>query len=108
MLLNGLRSREALGLRLEDLQFEQSQLWVRGTGARVRVLPLPPETIRILQCYLRSERPLTNAAEVFVSLKGRARGKAMTPAGLRSLFRHHRASPDFSPRLSLWRGDARK
>ena len=79
-------------MRLEDLQFEESQLWVRGKGARVRVLPLPPETIRILQCYLRSERPLTNAAEVFVSLKGRARGKAMTPAGLRSLFRHHRAS----------------
>ena len=39
MLLNGLRSREALGLRLEDLQFEENQLWVRGKGARVRVLP---------------------------------------------------------------------
>src|SRR6266853_241553 len=82
MLLNGLRSREVLGLKLEDLRFDESQLWVRGKGARVRVLPLPPETIRILQCYLHSERPLTNVAEAFVSLKGRARGKAMTPAGL--------------------------
>ncbi len=92
MLLNGLRSREVLGLKLEDLRFDESQLWVRGKGARVRVLPLPPETIRILECYLRSERPLAHAAELFVSLKGRARGKAMTPAGLRSLFRHHRGS----------------
>lgn len=92
MLLNGLRSREVLGLQLEDLQFDESQLWVRGKGARVRLLPLPPETIRILQCYLHSERPLTNVAEVFVSLKGGARGRAMTPAGLRGLFRHHRAS----------------
>jgi hypothetical protein len=29
---------------------------------------------------------------LFVSLKGRARGRRMTPAGLRSLFRHHRAT----------------
>lgn len=54
------------------------------------MLPLPPETIRLLECYLKSVRPLTNAAQVFVSLKGKARGKPMTKAGWRSLFRHHR------------------
>lgn len=91
LLLNGLRSREVLGLKLEDLLFSESQLRVRGKGSRIRLLPLPPETIRILQCWLKTERPLTNAAEVFVSLKGKARGQPMTPAGLRSLFRHHRA-----------------
>jgi integrase len=92
LLLNGLRSREVLGLKLQDLLFSEAQIRVRGKGARVRMLPLPPESIRILQCYLKTERPLTNAPEVFVSLKGRARGTAMTPAGLRSLFRHHRAT----------------
>lgn len=92
MLLNGLRSREVIGLKLEDLLLSEAQIRVRGKGARVRMLPLPPETMRILDCYLRTERPLTNAAEVFVSLKGRARGRAMTPAGLRSLFRYHRRS----------------
>jgi integrase len=91
MLLNGLRSREALGIKLGDLSIGEAQLRVRGKGSRTRLLPLPPETIRILQCWLKSERPLTNAPEVFVSLKGKARGQAMTPAGLRSLFRHHRA-----------------
>ena len=91
MLLNGLRSREVLALKLEDLLFSESQMRVRGKGARVRLLPLPPETIRLLQCYLRTERPLSNMEEVFLSMKGRARGKPMTPAGLRSLFRHHRA-----------------
>ena len=91
MLLNGLRSREVLGLQLADLSFSESQARIRGKGSRVRILPLPPETIRILQCWLKTERPLTNAPEVFVSLKGKARGQAMTPAGLRSLFRHHRA-----------------
>jgi integrase/recombinase XerD len=92
MLLNGLRSREVLLLKLEDLLFGEAQIRVHGKGARVRLLPLPPETIRILQCWLKTERPLTNAPEVFVSLKGKARGCPMTPAGLRSLFRHHRAA----------------
>lgn len=92
MLLNGLRSREVLGLKLGDLLFSQAQVCIHGKGSRVRLLPLPPETIRILQCWLKTERPLTNAAEVFVSLKGKARGQAMTPAGLRSLFRHHRTT----------------
>jgi site-specific recombinase XerD len=100
MLLNGLRSREVLGLKLGDLLFSEAQLRVCGKGARVRLLPLPPETIRVLQCWLKTERPLTNAPEVFVSLKGKGRGQAMTPAGLRSLFRHHRqtsAVPQANP-----------
>ena len=90
MVLDGLRSREVLGLTLEDLLFSEAQVHVRGKGRRVRRLPLPPETIRLLRSYLQTERPLTNEPKVFVCLKGRARGKAMTPAGLRSLFRHHR------------------
>jgi site-specific recombinase XerD len=97
LLLNGLRSREALALQLEDLLFSEAQMRVHGKGSRVRLLPLPPETIRILQCYLKTERPLTNAPEVFVCLKGRARGCPLKPAGLRSLFRHHRATSGVKP-----------
>jgi site-specific recombinase XerD len=91
MLFNGLRSREVLTLKIQDLLWSEAQVRVHGKGGRVRLLPLPPETIRLLQCYLKTERPRSPAPEVFVSLKGRARGAAMTPAGLRSLFRHHRA-----------------
>jgi integrase/recombinase XerD len=90
MLLDGLRSRETLDLRLEDLQLAEAQIWVCGKGNRNRVLPLPTETIEVLQKYLRLERPLTNSPSLFVSLKGRLRGQPMTAAGLRSLFRHHR------------------
>jgi integrase/recombinase XerD len=90
LLLNGLRSCEVLALELEDLQLSEAQIRVRGKGRKVRLLPLAPETVRLLQCYLHSERPLTNSARVFVSLKGRARGRPMTPAGWRSLFRYHR------------------
>jgi site-specific recombinase XerD len=90
MLLDGLRSCEVLALQLEDLQLAEAQTRVLGKGNKKRVLPLPPEIIEVLEKYLRLERPLTNSSFLFVSLKGRQRGRAMTPAGLRSLFRHHR------------------
>jgi site-specific recombinase XerD len=90
MLLDGLRSSEVLSLQLEDLQLAEAQMRVLGKGRRQRVLPLPPEIIDVLGSYLRLERPLTNTSSLFVSLKGRQRGRSMTPAGLRSLFRHHR------------------
>ena len=90
MLLNGLRSQETLDLQLQDLQFTDAQLRVLGKGNKPRLLPLPGETIQVIQNYLRLERPLTNSPVLFVSLKGPQRGLPMTIAGLRSLFRHHR------------------
>ena len=77
-------------LKLEDVAFAEAQVRVSGKGRRQRLLPLPPETIRLLHLYLCTERPQTSSPFLFVSLKGKARGQAMTPAGLRSLFRHHR------------------
>ncbi len=90
MLLQGLRSAEVLALNRDDLLLSEAQLRVRGKGNKLRFLPLAPETIQLLDHYLRLERPDPCCAALFVSLKGRARGTRMTPAGLRSLFRHHR------------------
>ena len=90
MLLDGLRCCEILGLQLEDLQLSEVQIRVLGKGNKKRVLPLPAETVEVLQNYLRLERPLTNSPSLFVCLKGRQRGQPMTAAGLRSLFRYHR------------------
>lgn len=90
MLLAGLRSCEVLALQLEDLQLAEAQVRVLGKGNKKRLLPLPPDIVKVLENYLRLERPLTNSSFLFVCLKGRQRGQPMTPAGLRSLFRHHR------------------
>lgn len=90
MLFDGLRSQETLALRLADLQLSEAQIRVHGKGSKDRILPLPAETLSVLEHYLRWERPLTNSLALFVSLKGRRRGCPMTPAGLRSLFRYHR------------------
>src|SRR6267154_1440120 len=59
-------------------------------GNIFRSLPLAPETVQLLEHYLRLERPNPCSAALFVSLKGHARGTRMTAAGLRSLFRYHR------------------
>jgi integrase/recombinase XerD len=90
MLLQGLRSAEVLALDRDDLVFSEAKLRVRGKGGRLRLLPLAPETIQLLDHYLRLERPHPCTGALFVSLKGRARGARMTIAELRSLFRYHR------------------
>jgi integrase len=90
MLLHGLRSAEILALNRDDVLLPEAQLRVPGKGNKLRFLPLAPETIQLLDHYLRLERPDPCSAALFVLLKGPARGTPMTSAGLRSLFRYHR------------------
>ena len=92
MVLGGLRAAEVRGLRLVDVDMGLRQLRVRGKGGRERVVPVDRAFFRELTAYLRSERPpgcMTPAC--FVVLRGPTRGQAMTEAGLRKLFRLHRA-----------------
>jgi site-specific recombinase XerD len=90
MLLHGLRSCEVLALNRQDVLLPESQMRVQGKGKRIRVLPLARESVQLLDHYLSLERPPLCGQALFVCLKGPARGNRMTPAGLRSLFRHHR------------------
>ena len=90
MLMHGLRSVEVMALNRDDVLLSEGQLRVRGKGYKLRLLPLAPETTQLIDHYLRVERPDPCSAALFVVLKGPARGQRITPAGLRSLFRHHR------------------
>src|SRR6267154_1091317 len=90
MLLQGLRSAEVLALNRDDALLSEAQIRVLGKGKRIRVLPLARESVELLDHYLSLERPPLCGQALFVCLKGPARGNRMTPAGLRSLFRHHR------------------
>jgi site-specific recombinase XerD len=70
----GLRSAEAVGLDLADLDFEREQLHVRGKGGKERIVPLGEEAAHLLARYLREARPeLAQGAEnaVFLSSRGR-------------------------------------
>jgi site-specific recombinase XerD len=70
----GLRSAEAVGLDLQDVDFEQELVHVRGKGGKERTVPLGEEAAYRLSLYLREGRPeLVRVAEnaVFVSARGR-------------------------------------
>ncbi len=70
----GLRSAEAVGLDLQDVDFEQELVHVRGKGGKERVVPLGEEAAFRLSRYLREGRPqLARGAEnaLFVSARGR-------------------------------------
>ena len=94
MLQDGLRSGEALALQVTDVRLTEAQILVCGKGHKPRLLPLPQDIGEVLQKYLWLERPPTPSPALFVCLKGRGRGTALSPAGLRSLFRYHRRTSE--------------
>ena len=70
----GLRSAEAVGLDLQDVDFDQELVHVRGKGGKERTVPLGEEAAFRLGRYLREARPqLVRGAEnaVFLSARGR-------------------------------------
>ncbi len=94
MLLCGLRSKEVLSLKTNDIELQEGQVRVHGKGNKERLLPLPNILCEVIADYNHLERPFKCCHSVlFVVLQGRRKGQPMTPAGFRSLFRHRRLSP---------------
>jgi site-specific recombinase XerD len=95
----GLRSAEAVGLDLADVDFDREQLHVRGKGGKERIVPLGEEAAHLLARYLYEARPvLVRGAQnaVFVS----ARGKRLDTSTLRRVFAHpHRLRHAFATHL---------
>jgi site-specific recombinase XerD len=93
MVLGGLRSAEVRSLRLADVDMGMRRLRVVGKGNKERVVPVDAAFFAECAAYLRQERPPgCRTAECFVALRGPRLGQSMTEAGLRSLFRRHRAT----------------
>jgi site-specific recombinase XerD len=92
MVLGGLRAAEVRELRLANIDMGLRRVRVMGKGGRERVVPVDRVFFTELAAYLHSERPQGCAtAECFVVLRGPTLGKAMTEAGMRRIFRTHRA-----------------
>jgi site-specific recombinase XerD len=65
---------------------------VTGKGGRERVVPVDRAFFTELAGYLRDERPEGCATpQCFVVLRGPSAGGPLTEAGMRSVFRTHRA-----------------
>jgi site-specific recombinase XerD len=95
----GLRSMEAVGLDLADVDFEQEAVRVLGKGGKERMVPLGEEAAHWLARYLREGRPqLVREAEnaLFVS----ARGRRLDTSTLRRVIPHpHRLRHAFATHL---------
>lgn len=90
MVFCGLRAGEVLALGVRDVDVGGRWLLVRGKGAKERRVPLDVDVAGMIQTYLLAERPETSATALFVVAKGPNRGRPLTPAGLRTVFRYHR------------------
>lgn len=78
----GLRSAEAVGLRLRDVRPAQAELVVRGKGGRTRVVPLGEPAAAALRRYLergRGDEPLLLSV----------RGRPLCTADVRRLVVHY-------------------
>ena len=95
----GLRSAEAVGLDLGDVDFEQELVHVHGKGDRDRTVPLGEEAGHWLARYLREARPeLARGAENALFLS--ARGRRLNTSTLRRLLPHpHRLRHAFATHL---------
>jgi integrase/recombinase XerC len=92
MVLGGLRAAEVRSLLLANVDMGLRQLRVVGKGGRERVVPVDRAFFREVAAYVRTERPAhCPTPECFVVLRGPTRGQAMTEAGMRKVFRVHRA-----------------
>jgi site-specific recombinase XerD len=96
----GLRSAEAVGLDLGDVDFEQEHVHVRhGKGAKDRVVPLGEEAAHLVARYLHEARPeLARGAENALFLS--TRGHRLDTSTLRRLVPHpHRLRHAFATHL---------
>lgn len=90
MMTCGLRSIEVISLRMEDVDFTQSQMRVRGKGRKERMVPLCFQIMKVFEKYLTLERPKSSGPSFFVALRGQAAGQKMNRETFRSFFRYHR------------------
>ena len=95
----GLRSAEAVGLDLADVDFEQELVRVRGKGSKERIVPLGERAAVAVARYLRDGRAeLARGADdaLFLSVRGRR----LDTSTLRRLLRHpHRLRHSFATHL---------
>lgn len=91
MLWCGLRSMEVLGLDVKDVDIGGRWVTVTGKGDKQRRVPLDADVASVIDVYLLAERPESQSDRLFLVAKGPHRGQGLSPAGLRTVFRYHRA-----------------
>jgi integrase/recombinase XerD len=72
----GLRAGEVVTLALDDADWENGDILVRGKGQRLAVLPPPPDVGEALVDYLRDVRPAVKTRRLLLRIRAPLRGLA--------------------------------
>lgn len=92
MVLGALRCCEVVGLHLGDIRAVERRVFIAdGKGGHQRLVPVSARFFASLARYLDDERPPTKSERVFVVLKGRRRGEALSIDGLEQIVRGAKA-----------------
>jgi integrase len=83
----GLRSSEVVFLDLEDIDWKDGSLSVRGKGGRRLRLPLPADVGEAIVAYLRHGRPPSSSRRVFLRARAPLRG-FLGPSAVGTIVRH--------------------
>jgi site-specific recombinase XerD len=83
----GLRSGEVVSLELDDIDWNEGQLSVRGKSGQRNHLPMSEEVGKAIAAYLRHGRPPCTSRRVFLRAKAPIRG-FQGPCGIGSIVRH--------------------
>jgi len=91
---SGTRLAELAGLRLQDVDLDQDQLWVVGKGRRARVLPVGPKTVKALDRYLRarSQHKASSLDWLWLGPRGR-----LTDSGIAQMIRRRCREAQIDP-----------
>jgi site-specific recombinase XerD len=115
----GLRACEIVALELDDIDWDNARITIRGKGGRLAQMPLPTDVGEAIALYLRSGRPRCACRRVFLRNRAPLRGfahsitvssivrRALIEAGVDSarkgahLFRHTLATELLRQEVSL-------
>ncbi len=64
----GLRAGEIVNMQLEDINWENAEILVRGKSSQEQKLPLPEDVGQAIATYLRYSRPCCSSRKVFIRM----------------------------------------
>jgi len=115
----GLRACEIVALQLDDIDWDNGWITIRGKGGRLAQMPLPSDVGEAIAVYLRFGRPCCHCRRVFLRHRAPIRGfahsitvstivrRALIQAGIDSarkgahVFRHTLATDLLRQQVSL-------
>ena len=96
----GLRASEAIGLELDDVDFDDRVLRARGKGSKERIVPMGQAAVRALRNYLERGRPSLVKERPETHLFVNFRGGRLTRQGLYKIVRRHATTAGLADRMS--------